>query len=241
MTDKLKKGTLHLFPCPIVDGQTDTIPESVLNKIRKIDFFIAERAKTTRRFLKQINHPLSFDDIEIFELDKKDALQDKDDWLNPLMMGKEIGLLSEAGTPCIADPGEKITSWAHQIGAKVKPYVGPNSILLALIASGLNGEQFHFHTYLPIQQNELNNALKNIGTDVKKKGTSHLFIETPYRNQKTYENILKSLPSNLYLCIAIDITGSEETILTKTIKEWKGSKAPKLHKRPAVFIIGMMQ
>jgi len=237
----MNSGTLHLFPCPILDGQTDTIPEAVLDAIRKIDFFIAERAKTTRRFLKQIEHPLSFDEIEIFELDKKDPLRDKDEWLNELMSGREIGLLSEAGTPCIADPGEQITSFAHQVGAKVKPYVGPNSILLALIASGLNGEQFHFHTYLPIQQNEINRALKNIGTDIQKNGTSHIFIETPYRNLKTYETILKSLPSNLHLCLATDITGASEQIMTKSIKDWKGSRKPDIQKRPTVFILGMMQ
>ncbi|WP_235298113.1 SAM-dependent methyltransferase [Portibacter marinus] len=237
----IQSGTLHLFPCPIIDGEISTIPESVIKAIRKIDFFIAERAKTARRFLKQIEHPLSFDQIEIFELDKKNPLEDKDDWLTPLMSGKEIGLLSEAGTPCIADPGEKITSWAHQIGAKVKPYVGPNSILLALIASGLNGEQFHFHTYLPIHQNEINKALKSIGTDIQKNGTSHIFIETPYRNLKTFDTILKSLPSSIYLCIATDITGAYEIIKTQTLKDWKASRKPDLHKRPTVFILGVMQ
>ncbi|GLR17730.1 SAM-dependent methyltransferase [Portibacter lacus] len=236
----MNPGTLHLFPCPIIDGETDTIPESVIAAIRKVDFFIAERAKTTRRFLKQINHPLTFDEIEIFELDKKNPLQDKDVWLMELMAGKEIGLFSEAGTPCIADPGEKIASFAHQVGAKVKPYVGPNSILLALIASGLNGEQFHFHTYLPIQQNDITRTLKNIGTDIQKNGTSHIFIETPYRNLKTFETIMKTLPSNIFLCLATDITGASEQILTKSIKNWKGSK-PDLHKRPTVFILGLMQ
>lgn len=233
--------TLHLFPCPIIEGQVDTIPLAVIKAIHKIDFFISERAKTTRRFLKQIEHPLSFDVIQIFELDKKNPLKDKDEWLNELMSGREIGLFSEAGTPCIADPGEQITSFAHQVGAQVKPYVGPNSILLALIASGLNGEQFHFHTYLPIQQNEISRALKNIGTDVQKNGTSHIFIETPYRNLKTYESILKSLPSNVYLCLASDITGPREWIKTKTIKNWKASGKPDIHKHPTVFILGMMQ
>jgi 16S rRNA (cytidine1402-2'-O)-methyltransferase len=237
----MNPGILHLFPCPIVEGQTDSIPEAVLTSIRKTDFFIAEKAKTARRFLKQIAHPLSFDEIEIFELDKKDPLKDKDEWLNELMMGKEIGLLSEAGTPCIADPGEKIASFAHQIGARVKPYVGPNSILLALIASGLNGEQFHFHTYLPIQQNEISRALKNIGVDIQKNGTSHIFIETPYRNLKTFETIIKSLPANLYLCIATDLTATTESIQTKSIKEWKGHRKPDIHKRPTVFILGLMQ
>lgn len=237
----MKPGVLHLFPCPIIDGQIETIPESVQSSIKKIDFFIVERAKTARRFIKQIAHPLSFDEIEIFELDKKDPLKDKDFWLNELMAGKEIGLLSEAGTPCIADPGEKIASFAHQVGARVKPYVGPNSILLALIASGLNGEQFHFHTYLPIQQNEISKALKNIGGDIQKNGTSHIFIETPYRNLKTFETIIKTLPPNVYLCLATDITASTENIQTKSIKDWKGSRKPDLHKRPTVFILGQMQ
>lgn len=237
----MNPGTLHLFPCPIVDGQIDSIPVSVLNSIRKIDFFIVERAKTARRFLKQIEHPLSFDDIKIFELDKRDALKDKDEWLHELLAGREIGLLSEAGTPCIADPGEKITSFAHQVGAKVRPCVGPNSILLALIASGLNGEQFHFHTYLPIQQNDISNTLKNIANDVQKNGTSHIFIETPYRNIKTFETILKSIPANLHLCLATDLTAPSEIIQTKSIKDWKGARKPAIHKRPTVFILGMMQ
>ncbi len=237
----MNPGTLHLFPCPIVDGKIETIPASVISAIKKIDFFIAERAKTARRFLKQIEHPLTFDEIEIFELDKRDALNNKDEWLNELIGGREIGLLSEAGTPCIADPGEKITSWAHQIGALVRPYVGPNSILLALIGSGLNGEKFHFHTYLPIQQNEITNKLKQIAKDVKNNGTSHIFIETPYRNQKTFEIITKTLPSDLFLCLATDLTAPSELIVTRSIQDWKGSKKPEIHKRPTVFILGIMQ
>ena len=237
----INPGVLHLFPCPIADGVIGVIPESVIKQIHKVDFFIAERAKSARRFLKQIEHPLSFDDIEIFELDKKDALSDKDDWLNELLVGREIGVLSEAGTPCIADPGEKIVAFAHQIGARIKPYVGPNSILLALMASGLNGEQFHFHTYLPIQGPDINKALKNITIDIQKNGTTHIFIETPYRNLKTLETILKTIPGNLFLTLATDLTSAHESIITKTIKDWKGSRKPDIQKKPTVFLLGMMQ
>ena len=237
----IKPGTLHLFPCPIVEGVTNVIPESVINEIYKVDFFIAERAKTTRKFLKQINHPIALNEIEVFELDKRNPLNDKDFWLNELMAGKEIGLFSEAGTPCIADPGEKVVAWAHQIGAKIKPYVGPNSILLALTASGLNGEQFHFHTYLPIQQNELSKALKVIISDIQKNSTSHIFIETPYRNVKTFESLLKVVPANIHLCLATNITGPSEMIKTKTIRDWRSSRRPEIQKQPTVFLLGEMQ
>lgn len=214
---------------------------SVIKRIQKVDFFIAERAKTARRFLKQIEHPMSFDDIEIFELDKKDPMKYKDEWLNEILVGREIGLLSEAGTPCIADPGEKIVAFAHQVGAKVRPYVGPNSILLALMASGLNGEQFHFHTYLPIQGPEINKTLKSITTDIQRNGTTHIFIETPYRNLKTLETILKVIPGNLFLTLATDLTSTDERITTKSIKDWKSSKKPDIQKKPTVFLLGMMQ
>ncbi len=236
----ISPGVLHLFPCPIADGVSDVIPESVIRRIHKIDFFIAERAKTARRYLKLIEHPLSLDDIEIFELDKKDPLKDKDDWLNELLVGKEIGLLSEAGTPCIADPGEKIVAFAHQVGAKVRPYVGPSSILLALMGSGLNGEQFHFHTYLPIQGPEINKTLKTITVDIQRNGTTHIFIETPYRNLKTFETILKAAPRNFYLTLATDLTSSRERIITKTIKAWKSDGKPDIQKKPTVFLLGMM-
>lgn len=237
----IKPGVLHLFPCPIAEDDLRSIPEYVKDQIRKVDFFIAERAKTARRYLKQIDHPLSFDEITIFELDKKEPLKDKDEWLNELMMGKEIGLLSEAGTPCIADPGEKIVSWAHQLKAQVRPYVGPSSILLALIGSGLNGESFMFHTYLPIQENELKKEVKDIVQDIQRKGTSHLFIETPYRNLKMFDFLTRNVPGNIHLCLATDLTSSEEDIRTKSIKDWKSKKKPDIQKKATVFILGRMQ
>ncbi len=236
-----KFGVLHLFPCPIAEGIIDVIPLSVVQHIQKIDFFIAEKAKTTRKFLKDINHPVEMANIEIFELDKKNPLLYKEDWLKELLAGRDIGLFSEAGTPCIADPGEKIVAIAHQSSIVVKPYVGPNSILLALMASGLNGEQFHFHTYLPIHQNELSNSLKNIVLDIQKHGTSHIFIETPYRNMKTFETIMKSIPKNLFLCVATDITSDKETIITKSIAQWHNIRNLDLHKKPSIFILGMIQ
>lgn len=237
----IQSGTLHLFPCPIIDDNTDAIPAYVINAIHQVDFFIAERAKTARRFLKRINHPIPLQEIEIFELDKKDSLKDKDEWLNLLISGKEIGFLSEAGVPCVADPGERIVSFAHQVGAKVKPYVGPSSILLALIGSGLNGEQFRFHTYLPIQQGDLTSELRWIVKDIQKSGTSHIFIETPYRNEKTFQILLKHVPGNIALNISVNLTGPNEVVQTKTIREWKSNKPSYLHKQPAIFILGSMQ
>lgn len=237
----INPGVLHLFPCPIADDHLQSIPEYVQSQMRKVDFFIVERAKTARRFLKQIKHPLDFDTIEIFEMDKNNPLHDKDVWLNELIMGREIGLISEAGVPCIADPGEKIVAWAHQIKARVRPYVGPSSIVLALIASGLNGEQFRFHTYLPIQTPEFNTAIKKIVQEIQKDGTTHIFIETPYRNMKTFEAVLKSVPGNIYLSLATDLTSPEESIQTQTIKDWKSRKKPDIQKKPTVFLLGKMQ
>ena len=236
-----KKGTLHLFPCPIAEGVIEVIPDYAISAIKKIDFFIAERAKTTRRFLKQINHPLPLSEIEIFELDKKNALLYKEEWSQKLLEGKDVGLFSEAGTPCIADPGEEITSHAHHLQVNVKPYVGPNSILLAIMASGLNGEQFHFHTYLPINLSEIRTTLKQISQSVVNKGVSHIFIETPYRNEKTFETILKECPNNIYLCIASNLTHPNESIISKSIKDWKKSNKPQFHKIPSIFILGLPQ
>ena len=236
----MKKGTLHLFPCPISENTKHSIPEYVVSAMHKINFFIAERAKTARRFLKSIQHPVAINDIVIFELDKKDPLAYKEEWVMKLMEGKEIGILSEAGLPCIADPGEKLVGFAHQLGAEVKPYVGPSSIFLALIASGLNAENFSFRTYLPVKDADLSKALKKMNQEVQYHDTTQVFLETPYRNQKLYTKIIKEISANHFLCLASDLTGINEMIRTKTISEWRKIKDPGIQKVPTVFLIGKL-
>lgn len=232
-----KNATVYLIPCCLYDGVTETIPAYVLDAIKQCSIFFVENERTTRRFFKSIWKEMVIDDYGWHTIHKAEQ-EVMRHFENAVKAGKNIGILSEAGCPGIADPGQLLIKKAQDMDATVKPLVGPSSILLALIASGLNGQQFRFHGYLPIDGLERKKTIQQLEHETMEKGTTQLFIETPFRNDALLKDILSTCKTFTRLCIAVDITGPTESIVTKKIQEWKQS-IPVLHKRPVIFLIGV--
>ena len=235
----MSNGKLYLIPTTIGGNETVTqvLPDYNHQLVHKIEVFIVEQVRTARRFLKAIKHPVSIDDMTFYELNKHSNLDTISDYLKPLLAGKNIGMLSEAGTPCVADPGAMIVELAHQKNITVIPLVGPNSIILALMGSGFNGQHFLFHGYLPIDSNQRNRKIKELEAAVYRLNQTQIFIETPYRNDIMLETLVKLLKPDTKICVAADLTLPTEFIKTLPSKRWKKNKAD-LHKRPVVFLIG---
>lgn len=229
---------LYIIPTPISENLNLTISKEVLEIIYSLKFFIVERARTARRFIKSSGFEGKIDGLTFFELDKRDSNNLPSSFFKPALDGNPIGLMSEAGMPGIADPGAKIVSKAHELGIKVVPLIGPSSIFLSLAASGLNGQNFTFDGYLPVKTPELKKRVVQIEKDILSRGTTHIFIETPYRNNKLRETLLSSFNPAIKLCIASEITGREEYIVTKTIRQWKKDKLIDLHKKTCIFLVG---
>lgn len=230
------KGKLFLIPTVIAeDTQQTVIPASVLSALKQINHFLAEDIRTARRYLSSLKIYESIELLDFKVLDKKTKEQELKELFAPIVEGKNLGILSESGCPGIADPGALAAKYAHQQGIQVVPLTGPSSILLSLMASGLNGQKFAFHGYLPIDSKESVDAIKTFEKESRSKNQTQIFIETPYRNNAVTANLLKALHEDTLLCMAIDVTGKEESIKTKTIKEWR--KHPlELPKAPAVFL-----
>ncbi len=232
------QGKLYLIPVTLGDSPINqVIPEFNTSLLNEIDVYIVENIKTARRFLKKSGIIKEIDELTFFELNKRTHETELPTFLKPIFTGKNIGVLSEAGCPGVADPGADIVNLAQQKNINVIPLVGPSSILLALMASGFNGQSFCFNGYLPKDQKERVRKLKDLERLVKNKNQTQLFIETPYRNEHVLEDLLKSCFSTTKLCIAVDITLPTEQIFTKTIEEWKKTTI-KLQKRPCLFLIG---
>ncbi|MBI1768541.1 MAG: SAM-dependent methyltransferase [Bacteroidetes bacterium] len=229
------KGKLFLIPTVIAEDATDTIPSSVLESLKLIDHFLVEEARTARRFLSSLKIYESIEALQFSVLNKDTEEADLAEMFAPIFSGKNVGVLSESGCPGIADPGALAVNFAHQKNIQVVPLVGPSSILLALIASGLNGQQFAFHGYLPIDSKEASQKIKTLAKESLHKNLTQIFIETPYRNNQMLKHLIDSLPSSAQLCIALDLTGKNEFVKTKTINEWK-KNVPSLPKEPAVFL-----
>ncbi len=228
-----------MIPCPISENATHTIPAYVKEIIHGIQHFIVERSKTARKFLKEIEHPISQNDLDVIEMDKHDPLYAQSVLKEWITKNIKVGIISEAGCPGIADPGAQLVSIAHQKNIKVVPLIGPSSIFLALMASGMNGQHFSFHGYLPHKNPALKNALKTIEKDIIKKQSAEIFIETPYRNLSIFKEIVQHVSGHIKLCIAGDITGNHEQIKTMSIKEWKKRTFPFKDKIPVIFILGL--
>jgi len=233
----LSKGKLYLIPTPLGENAVHTIPPYVIKQLHQLDFFIAERAKTARAFIKTTQPVKAFADLTFFELNKRTTPEEFRTFLQPAENGNDMGLMSEAGCPGVADPGAKIVQMAHQKEIEVVPFVGPSSILLALMASGMNGQSFCFQGYLPAKKPDLAKEFKRLEQLSRKQRQTQIFIETPYRNEGMLEEAFRVLAPDTRLCVAADISLETEFILTKRIKEWKKYKLPKLHKRPAIFLI----
>jgi len=229
-------GDLYLIPNTLgEDNFSFVLPDEVKSVIESLDYFIVENERTARAYIKRLLPDKIQKDIHVEIIDKHTDPLDLPGFLRPIENGKNAGIISEAGVPCIADPGAEIVSIAHRKGIKVVPLVGPSSILLALMASGFNGQQFAFRGYLPFDQQIRKRVFQAMNKDIKD-GITQIFMETPYRNNKLLEELLKIMHPETKLCIACDITLENEYIRTKTIANWVGS-LPDLHKRPTIFLI----
>lgn len=230
-------GILYLLPVTLGESNPDDVlPQTVRRAVELLDHYIVENEKTARRFIKLLLPSKVQASLHLSTLNKHTEPAEIADMLTPCLEGKSIGLMSEAGCPGIADPGAAIVKLAHQKGIRVVPLVGPSSIFLALMASGMSGQSFTFHGYLPIDKSEKKSVLKAIEKTSGEKSQAQIFIETPYRNNKMLDDLLQMLQPGTSLCIAVDITLPTESVKTKRISEWKKAK-PDLHNRPAIFII----
>lgn len=234
------KGKLYLIPTTLGEmNPDDVLPQSVKRAIDFIDTYIVENEKTARKFIKSVNPEKVQASLKLSVLNKHTDVSEYNAMIAPCLNGINVGLMSEAGCPGVADPGAVIVKLAHEKGIQVIPLVGPSSILLAMMASGMNGQSFAFNGYLPIDKSEKKSALKNFEKLSHDKNQSQLFIETPYRNNKLLEDILQALQPNTHLCIATDITLPTEYIKTLRVADWKKTKVD-LHNRPTIFIIHKM-
>jgi 16S rRNA (cytidine1402-2'-O)-methyltransferase len=231
----MTKSTVYLIPAVLYEAAVQTIPAYIREAVGNCQVFFVENERSARRYLKSIWKEMVIDDYTWFTIGKA-----TDEILTPfrntLKEGKNIGIISEAGCPGVADPGQKLVAVAHDAGAIVKPLVGPSSILLALMASGMNGQQFQFVGYLPIDIGQRRETIKELEAESAKKNCTQIFIETPYRNNQILETLLKTCKPATQLCIAADITGPGEFIQTQTINNWK-KNIPDLHKRPVIFCL----
>lgn len=233
----LPKGKLYLIPTTLGEcDPNDVLPQTINRAINFIDHYIVENEKTARKFIKLVNPDKVQADLHLSSLNKFTQSSDYTKMVQPCLEGKNIGLMSEAGCPGVADPGAAIVKIAHEKGIQVVPLVGPSSILLALMGSGMNGQSFAFNGYIPIDKTEKKSALKGLEKLSSDKNQSQIFIETPYRNNKMLEDILQALQPNTHLCVAADITLPTEYIKTMRVSDWKKAVVD-LHNRPAIFII----
>lgn len=231
------KKALYLIPVTLGDTAPELVlPAEVFNVINQLDEFIVENARSARRFLRKAGFTKDFDAVTFRILDKHTSPEVRSTFLESVKQGKPVGLLSEAGVPCVADPGSEIVKHCHTNAVQVIPLVGPSSIILALMGSGFNGQNFVFHGYLPIDKSRLKQKLKELETNIVQKDQTQIFIETPYRNTKMVDFILANTDSSLRLCVASELTCENEFIKTKTIHQWKSKKLD-IHKKPTVFLL----
>ncbi|MBC6991416.1 SAM-dependent methyltransferase [Hymenobacter sp. BT491] len=231
-------GTLYLIPTVLADDTAaQVLPAQVGAQVAALTYFLVENARTARRFIKSVAPAQVIEDLRIGVIDKDSTEAQINEALKPVAAGLDAGVISEAGCPGVADPGAELARVAHRMGIKVVPLVGPSSLLLALMASGMNGQSFAFHGYLPIERSKRITALKNLEGHSIRHHQTQLFIETPYRNMQLLEDLLANLQPSTRLCIAANLTAPNEYVRTDTVAGWKG-KLPEIHKQPAVFLIG---
>lgn len=231
-------GTLYLIPVTLGDDMVQhVIPDYVLNVARNLETFVVESEKSARHFLSTIKTIKPVRELNLHLLNEHTDMKVLPDLLAPLLAGQNVGLMSDAGCPAVADPGAQLVQMAHKKGIRVVPMVGPSSILLSLMASGLNGQQFAFLGYLPVEKLQRNQKLKEIEKRSASYKETQLFIETPYRNQAMMDAILQSCHEQTQLCIACDVSLPSEMIVTKSIASWKTSPPIDIHKRPCLFLI----
>lgn len=260
MPSAQSEAALYLIPIPLCDDdniEMRTLPLYNSEVILRIKYFIVESTKSAKRFFARLNKDnvafsaryarethdcahdkIPIDDLTFYELNEHTDLRTVGDYLKPLENGCDMGILTDAGCPCIADPGAFIVEMAYKKNLRVVPLVGPSSVLLSLMASGLNGQRFRFCGYLPLKPHERKSKLRELETAAYKNDETQIFIEAPYRNVQMFSSILESCKSQTKLCVAANITGANEFIKTQTIEKWKHGKTPDIHKMPAIFLIG---
>lgn len=234
-------GTLYLIPCPIAEDTApyDVAPEANRAVIASLDYFIVENTRSARRFLSKAGVGRPIDELEFVELNEHTvAGADVERMVAPILKGRNAGVISEAGVPAVADPGQLVVALCHRYGVRVVPLVGPSSIIMAVMASGMNGQSFAFNGYLPVKEPDRSRAIKKFEARAIAENQSQAFIEAPYRNTKLFEQILHTCSAETHLCVACDITSASEYIRTATIAEWRKRGVPDIQKRPTIFIIG---
>jgi 16S rRNA (cytidine1402-2'-O)-methyltransferase len=232
-----KTGSLHLIPVGLGDADVATwLPQTVREVASRLTVYIAENAKTARAFLKLVGTAAPLQEITIHTLEAKTDAQQMRAWLQPLLQGGDVGLVSEAGCPAVADPGARVVALAHDMGLHVVPWVGPSSILLSLMASGLDGQRFAFHGYAPVAGADRARQLRSWETASLQQQQTQILIETPYRNDAMFATLLEALKGNTRLCIARSLTTTEEWIQTRSIADWRRQPAPDLAKKPTIFL-----
>ncbi|MCB0519682.1 MAG: SAM-dependent methyltransferase [Lewinellaceae bacterium] len=231
------KGKLYLLPSPLGEEAVETIPPYVIGVLHSLSYLVAERAKTTRHFIKRTNPPKPIQEYIIHELNSRTTAQEMNAYIQPALNGESIGLLSEAGCPGVADPGAALVALAHSHGIEVVPLVGPSSILLALMAAGMDGQRFCFHGYLPAKAAEMGKDLKRLEQQSERENQTQIFIETPYRNRQVVDQALQVLLPETHFCIAADLTLPSQFIVSRKIKDFNLAHLPDLHKRPAIFLL----
>jgi len=229
-------SALYLIPSLLGDSDLEQLNPYLTKLLPKLKYFVVENVKSARRFLKRVDKSININELTFFELHNNDDIAEQINFLQHAINGNAIGLLSDAGLPAIADPGEQFVLLAHQYNVKVVPLVGPSSVLLALMASGLNGEKFAFHGYLPIQKKERKQAIKRLEALSLQNEASQIFIETPYRNNQLLESLKSTCRDETFLCVAANLTLEDEFITTLTIEKWRTKKYD-FHKIPAVFVL----
>jgi 16S rRNA (cytidine1402-2'-O)-methyltransferase len=231
-------GTLYLLPCPIAEGTENAVlPPDVVALARSLTYFLAENAKSTRAFLKAVGHPRPLRELQIVEIGHDPDHRAVGDWLQPLLDGCDAALVSEAGCPAVADPGASIVAAAHRLGIRVRPLVGPSALLMALMASGLNGQSFRFHGYLPVAAADRVRRLQALERE-SRTGETQMFIETPYRSVAMFEAILATCAPGTRLAVAADLSSPAEYVMTRTVAGWHETPGrPPIERRPAVFCL----
>lgn len=229
----MKKPTVYLIPSWLSNNAFDTLPDEILKSVKNCEVFYVENERSARRFLKSLWKEMVIDDYEWATIHKAEK-ELRQQFEADIKKGKNIGIMSEAGCPGVADPGQILVKSAHKLGAKVKPLTGPSSILLALMGAGLNGQRFQFNGYLPIDHHQKVEKIKEFENESADKNCTQVFIETPYRNMKLLETLARSCKPDTLISIAVELTSPEEMIITKTAKEWRQGY-PDIHKKPAIF------
>ncbi|HET9744564.1 MAG TPA: SAM-dependent methyltransferase [Chitinophagaceae bacterium] len=227
-------ATVYLIPSLLSEEGLQAIPSYIIDAVKQCQAFFVEEERTARRYLKKISKDIVIDDYEWFAITNENSHIDS--FKKKIREEKTIGIMSEAGCPGVADPGQRLVAIAQQLNVEVKPLVGPSSVLLALMASGMNGQQFRFNGYLPIREHERNKAIKDLEKESANQDCTQIFIETPYRNNHLVDALLNNCQPSTKICIAVDLTSNREFIKTRPVSEWKKNK-PDIHKRPAIFLL----